>query len=118
MISAYTIVIRFVVSRLSSHFFIAIPSLPSFAILVTILLVSIMRTLSDAILKRSLTKDLQLEEVAKVGKYLFPIDQVLRDLARAVQRPLSIHSGTERRTENAEDVLYVIEPVIRNVHFM
>ena len=77
-----------------------------------------MRTLSDAILKRSLTKDLQLEEVAKVGKYLFPIDQVLRDLARAVQRPLSIHSGTERRTENVEDVFYVIEPVIRGVHFM
>lgn len=96
----------------------AIDSLPSLSILITIFLVSIMRTLSDTILKRSLTKDLQLEEVAKVGKYLFPIDQVLRDLSGAVQRPLSIHSGTERRVENVEDAIYVVEPFVRNVHFM
>ena len=82
------------------------------------MLVAIVRTFSDAIFKRSLTKDLQLEEVATVGKYLFPIDRVLRDLARAVQRPISIHSGTERRVENVEDAFYVIEPLVRNVHFM
>lgn len=120
VLAVTTLVIEYILFRIGSFFapsfFTSI--LPRTYLLFTILFVAILRVSADAILKYFLTADLQVQEIASIGKRLFPIEQVLREVAQSVACSISIHSGAEQRQENVEDSLYLIQPIVNELHFM
>ena len=81
-------------------------------------MISLIRSVSETILKGILISDLQLSDIARSRNDLLPIQSILKDLSLDLSKGISIHSGTESRLVNEEDSLYLIEPIVKNLHIM
>ena len=92
--------------------------IPYSRLLVSLFVISLIRSVSETILKGILISDLQLSDIARSRNDLLPIQSVLKDLSLDLSKGISIHSGTESRLVNEEDSLYLIEPIVKNLHIM
>ena len=68
--------------------------IPYSRLLVVLFLLSLIRSVSETILKSALLSDISLS------------------------KGISIHSGTDSRRVNEEDSLYLVEPMLKDLHIM
>ena len=80
-------------------------------------LLSLIRSVSETILKSALLSDIDLSSIS-TSTNLLSIQSILKDLSISLSKGISIHSGTDSRRVNEEDSLYLVEPMLKDLHIM
>ena len=77
----------------------------------------LIRSVSETILKSALLSDIDLSSIS-TSTNLLSIQSILKDLSISLSKGISIHSGTDSRRVNEEDSLYLVEPMLKDLHIM
>ena len=91
--------------------------IPYSRLLVSLFLLSLIRSVSETILKSALLSDIELSSII-TSTNLLPIHSILKDLSISLSKGISINSGTDSRRVNEEDSLYLVEPILKDLHIM
>ncbi|KAK8802626.1 hypothetical protein WA171_006302, partial [Blastocystis sp. BT1] len=91
--------------------------IPYSRLLVVLFLLSLIRSVSETILKSALLSDIDLSSIS-TSTNLLSIQSILKDLSISLSKGISIHSGTDSRRVNEEDSLYLVEPMLKDLHIM
>ena len=86
--------------------------IPYSRLLVSLFLLSLIRSVSETILKSALLSGII------TSTNLLPIHSILKDLSISLSKGISINSGTDSRRVNEEDSLYLVEPILKDLHIM
>ena len=80
--------------------------------LLSFFLLSLFRSLSDSILRSTLSEDLLLIEAAPAGNSAFPAVSVLRQLTHHLTQPIGINACGQTARANEEEIIYLISPAV------
>lgn len=86
--------------------------------LLSFFLLSLFRSLSDSVLRSTLSQDLLLIEAAPAGNSPFPAVSVLRQLTHHLTQPIGINACGQTARANEEDVIYLVYPAVMELKLL
>ena len=94
-----------------------IVQIPYSRLLVSLFLLCLIRSVSEAIIKNALRSDIELRCLTTSTQQL-PIQSILYDLSNSLNKGLSIHSGTSSQQVKEDDSFYLVQPLLKDLHIM